>query len=364
MALIDALVTIGVLLLAMALFRVPFDGPYLILSLVVFSLTFPGRSPGASTVGALAGEVVIAWVTTVALLLFIGWATGTMEIFDPRVLRAWLIATPVARCAAHLGVPKLLLRLLAAEGAQRVAVIAGACGLGRTLTEQIRRQPLLGVGIAGFFDDRGPERTMEAARGIGPILGTIDELPSYAKSHRVDLIYITLPMASQPRIVRLLDELHDTTASIYFVPDIFLFDLIQARMDTISGIPVLAACETPFYGINGLIKRASDIVLASAILALILPLMLVIAIGVKLTSPGPVLFRQRRYGLDGKEIVIYKFRTMTVLEDGNIIKQATRNDGRVTRLGALLRQTSLDELPQFFNVLQGRMSVGGPRPHP
>src|SRR5437588_12265241 len=126
MALIDPLATIGVLLLAMALFRVPFDGPYLILALVVFSLTFPGRSAGASTVGALAGEVVIGWVTTVALLLVIGWATGTMEIFDPRVLSAWLIATPVARFATHLAVSKLLLRRLAAEGQQRVAGLAGA----------------------------------------------------------------------------------------------------------------------------------------------------------------------------------------------------------------------------------------------
>src|SRR5205823_7357709 len=142
--------------------------------------------------------------------------------------------------------------------------------------------------FVGFFDDRGLER----APGVMPHenLGVLAQLADYVKRYRIDLIYITLPMASQPRLLKFLDALHDTTASIYFVPDIFLFDLIQARMDTISGIPVLAACETPFYGINGLIKRASDIVLASAILALILPLMLVIAIGVKLSSPGPVLF--------------------------------------------------------------------------
>jgi putative colanic acid biosynthesis UDP-glucose lipid carrier transferase len=122
-------------------------------------------------------------------------------------------------------------------------------------------------------------------------------------------------------------------------------------------------CETPFYGVNGLIKRASDIVLAATILLLISPLMAGIAIGVKLSSPGPVLFNQRRYGLDGREIVIYKFRTMRVLEDGDVITQATRDDPRVTRFGAFLRQYSLDELPQFINVLQGRMSVVGPRPH-
>jgi putative colanic acid biosysnthesis UDP-glucose lipid carrier transferase len=139
--------------------------------------------------------------------------------------------------------------------------------------------------------------------------------------------------------------------------------LIQARIDTIGDIPVVAVCETPFYGINGLIKRVSDLALASLILVLVCPLMLAIAIGVKLGSPGPALFKQRRYGLDGREIIVYKFRTMTVLEDGDVIRQATRSDPRVTSFGAFLRRYSLDELPQFINVLQGRMSIVGPRPH-
>jgi Undecaprenyl-phosphate glucose phosphotransferase len=352
-----------VLLLCVALFRVRFDGAYLILVLVVFSLTFPGGAPNATSVGALARDVLTSWSMTVALLLFIGWATGTTETFDQRVLLAWLLATPIARFAAHLAIPRLVLHLFAAAGAQRVAVIAGACGLGRMLAEQIGRNPLLGVRIAGFFDDRGPARTGDPAAGSGAILGTLEQLAAYVKSRRVDLIYITLPMASQPRIVRLLDELHDTTASIYFVPDIFLFDLIQARIDTIGGIPVASVCETPFSGFNGVVKRASDIVLAVVICALILPLLLGIAVGVKLSSPGPVLFRQRRYGLDGREIHVYKFRSMTVTEDGAVIEQATRADERVTRFGAFLRRYSLDELPQFINVLQGRMSVVGPRPH-
>jgi putative colanic acid biosynthesis UDP-glucose lipid carrier transferase len=170
-------------------------------------------------------------------------------------------------------------------------------------------------------------------------------------------------MTSRPRILRLLEDLHDTTASVYFAPDIFLYDLIQARVETIGGIPVLAVCESPFYGADGLIKRVSDIVLASAILVLISPLLLGIAVAVKLSSPGPVLFKQRRYGLDGRQIMVYKFRSMAVLEDGAVVQQATRDDPRVTRLGAFLRRSSLDELPQFINVLQGRMSVVGPRPH-
>jgi putative colanic acid biosynthesis UDP-glucose lipid carrier transferase len=195
------------------------------------------------------------------------------------------------------------------------------------------------------------------------MLGSVETLAEYVKTHKVDLIYLALPLGSQPRINKLLDDLCDTTASVYFCPDIFLFDLIQARMDTIGGLPVLAVCETPFYGVNGIVKRVSDVILASLILLLIAPVMAAIALGVKLSSPGPVLFRQRRYGLDGQEILVYKFRSMTVTEDGPVVKQATKNDARVTRFGAFIRRTSLDELPQFVNVLQGRMSIVGPRPH-
>jgi putative colanic acid biosynthesis UDP-glucose lipid carrier transferase len=170
-------------------------------------------------------------------------------------------------------------------------------------------------------------------------------------------------MASQPRILSLLDELRDTTASIYFVPDIFVTDLIQGRVDSVGGMPVVAVCETPFSGLHGVIKRASDIVLSLLIVALISLPLLIIALAVKLSSPGPAIFKQRRYGLDGQEIIVYKFRSMTVIEDGVAIQQAQKHDKRITALGRFLRRTSLDELPQFFNVLQGRMSIVGPRPH-
>jgi putative colanic acid biosysnthesis UDP-glucose lipid carrier transferase len=161
----------------------------------------------------------------------------------------------------------------------------------------------------------------------------------------------------------LLDSLKDTTISIYFVPDIFIFDLIQARIDDIGGIPVVAVCETPFSGLNGLIKRLSDIILSILILIMISPILLAVAIGVKLSSKGPVLFKQRRYGLDAEEILVYKFRSMTVAENGSVVTQATKNDTRVTQFGSFIRKTSLDELPQFINVLQGCMSIVGPRPH-
>ncbi len=354
-------VAIGMLLLSCRVFHQSLGGAHAILALLVFSLTFPGHIPtrnGSRLV--VAANVLIHWVVVAVLLLLLGWGTRTLGAFDQRMVVAWMLATPVAVTAAHLSFPVLLSRLMAVEGVRRVAIVAGGGDLARRLEQRAEELPYLGIRVAGYFDDRAPTRLNGSAERL---LGTLDRLADYAKQHHIDLIYITLPMTSQPRILRLLDELRDTTASIYFVPDIFLFDLIQARLDTVGGVPVLAVCETPFYGINGLVKRGSDLVLATAILILIAPLMLAIAIAIKYSSPGPVFFKQRRYGLDGREIVVYKFRSMTVCEDGDTIKQATRNDSRVTRLGAFLRATSLDELPQFINVLQGRMSIVGPRPH-
>lgn len=358
---LEGVVAIGTLLMSAWYFREPFHGPYIILAILVFSLTFPGRAPRGTSPGAIARDVLSGWALIVGLLLMLGWATRTLGSFDERVLLAWVALTPVIMFSANLLAPILLPRLLAVEGIKRRAVIAGGGSLGRQLAARINNTPYLGVEVAGFFDDRASERLdgMAADR----LLGSVDRLADYVKRNKVDLIYVALPMASQPRILKLLDELCDTTASVYFVPDIFLFDLIQARMDSIGGIPVLAVCETPFYGVNGIVKRISDVILASLILTLITPVLAAVALGVKLSSPGPILFRQRRYGLDGQEIIVYKFRSMTVTEDGAVVKQATKNDARVTHFGAFIRRTSLDELPQFINVLQGRMSIVGPRPH-
>ncbi len=363
--LLEAASAIGTLVATVAWFGRPFDGAYVILALLVFSLTFPGHPPRGTSAGAIARDVLGGWMLVVGLLLTLGWATRTIGYFDERLLVSWIAFTPVVMFAAHMLVPIVLPKLLAAEGVQRVAVVAGAGSLGRKLAEQVRGTPYLGIRVAGFFEDRSADRVeaMEGAMEGEKVLGSLDQLADYVKGNKVDIIYLTLPMASQPRILKLLEELHDTTASVYFTPDIFLFDLIQARMDTIGGIPVLAVCETPFHGVNGLIKRGSDIVLSLLILALILPVLAALAIGVKMSSPGPILFRQRRYGLDGKEILVYKFRSMKVTEDGPVVTQATKGDARVTRFGAFIRRTSLDELPQFVNVLQGRMSIVGPRPH-
>ena len=338
------------------------DAHYVLLALVAFSLSFPGVSRLQQTRGAIIREVFGNWLMLALILLFFGYASGYLDLYPRQVLIAWFVATPLALAAAHLAMRHYVPKVLASQGNQRTAIIAGMNATGIRLADQLRGDPFLGTRLVGFFDDRSRER-LNTAGANQTLLGRIDALGDFIKANRIDLIYITLPMASQPRILNLLDDLRDTTASIYFVPDIFVTDLIQGRMDQVNGMPVVAVCESPFTGVSGLVKRGSDIVLSLLILALIAPLLLAIAIGVKLSSPGPVLFRQRRYGLDGKEIVVYKFRSMTVCEDGDRIVQATRNDARITRFGAFLRRTSLDELPQFINALQGRMSIVGPRPH-
>ena len=358
---LDPLVILICLHACVAAFGEQFDGRYLILTLLVFSLTFPGNLSLATSTTILLREIVLGWILLSLILLFFGYATRYLDAFPPELLLSWVLITPVCLFVAHKILPVLLPGILALEGHRR-AVIAGTNDLGLKLALQFVNRPFLGVTFLGFFDDRSLVRIGHL--DSGPLLGKINELSAFVKEHRVESIYITLPMASQPRILGLLDELRDTTASIHFVPDIFVADLIQARMDNVGGIPVVAVCETPFYGVNGMVKRVSDIVLGTLILLLILPLLILIAIGVKAGSPGPVLFKQRRYGVDGQDIVVYKFRSMTVCEDSTShIEQAKKNDQRITRFGAFLRKSSLDELPQFFNVLQGRMSIVGPRPH-
>jgi putative colanic acid biosynthesis UDP-glucose lipid carrier transferase len=215
--------------------------------------------------------------------------------------------------------------------------------------------------VRGYFDDRAQARlgTLDSSE----ILGSVNDAPEFVRRNGIDCVYIALPIAAQPRIVNLINALRDSTASVYFVPHLFVFDLIQARIDAVSGIPVMAVCETPMFGVNAVVKRVFDLVMSILILLLIWPLMLAIVIAVKVTSPGPAIFKQRRYGLGGDEIMVYKFRTMTVREDGDRIVQAQKDDKRLTSIGAFLRRTSLDELPQFLNVVAGSMSIVGPRPH-
>lgn len=309
---------------------------------------------------ALAGCIIGSWMSVVGLLMVISAATGVTEQFSPPLAQLWFLATPVVMIGYHSAVRSLLLYLTGSR--QRSAVAVAFTNVSLELRRALQDAEDGGVNFRGFFDDRSAVR-LGLPAGSDALLGCLAQTADFVRERKVDLVYIALPMRGDARMEALLDGLRDTTASVYFVPDMHFVDLLQARVDQVGGIPVMGVWETPYYGLNAVLKRASDIVFASLALLTLSPLMAAIAIGVKLGSPGPVLFKQRRYGFGGEEIRVYKFRTMTVCEDGPNVPQARRDDDRITPLGRVLRRLSLDELPQFINVLQGRMSVVGPRPH-
>ena len=337
------------------------NAQYLVLSVVVFALAYPGLLKLQAPVSTVLAGVLLNWAWIAGMLMATGWSTGYIREFSVQVVVAWLWVAPLSELAAYFALRRVGTSLLTLQGPKRRAIIVGMNKQGIALAEQINTAPFSRIELTGFVDSRSNSRLdSTSARSL---LGAPEQLPDLVRDRHIQLVYLSLPMASQPRILQILDELKDTTASIYFVPDMFVTDLIQGHTSMVCATPVISVCETPFKGSEGAAKRASDIVLSLLILIVISPLLLVIAVAVKLGSPGKAIFKQRRYGLDGEEIVVYKFRSMTVTEDGGRIQQATRNDSRITPLGAFLRKTSLDELPQFINVLQGRMSIVGPRPH-
>ena len=349
------------------LYDVEYDKPFLVLSILAASFTLAVLKPGNSSSQIISGRLELAtnlllrWAVLVAALLALGYMTKFSEDFSRRVVVTWVLVTPVLLVLLSLllqGVTRALLR----DAAQsRRAVIVGCTPGSMELSRRLAAHEELGISVAGFFDDRGSDRLGCAKHA--QLLGRFSDVASFVNSRNIDVIFIAIAPGQVQRVREMVDEIGDTTASIYFVPDVSGFDVLQQRASDILGMPVVAMCETPFHGYRGLVKRLIDVSGALFALVLLSPLLLGIAWAVKRSSPGPVLFRQRRYGLDGREIMVYKFRTMTVTENGDKVTQASRNDARVTPVGKHLRRWSLDELPQLINVLQGTMSIVGPRPH-
>jgi putative colanic acid biosynthesis UDP-glucose lipid carrier transferase len=327
------------------------------------SLQFYESPRGAGIKGQLVRPWASWFIGIVPILLFLLFISKRSEEYSRVVISAWFVLAPLF-ISIWRTATALALRELRARGYnKRAAAIIGMTELGEQLALQMQDAPSLGLEVFGFYDDRLEERCHPIPESLGRRVGSLRDVVDAAKIGEVDLIYIAFPLRAEPRINALLQELSDTTASVYLAADFLVFDLLHARWDVLGSVPTVSLHETPFYGVDGWLKRLEDIVLGSLILMMIAIPMLIIGICVKLTSPGPALFRQRRYGLNGEVIDVLKFRSMTVIEDGAEIRQATKGDTRVTSLGAFLRRTNLDELPQFLNVLEGTMSIVGPRPH-
>jgi putative colanic acid biosysnthesis UDP-glucose lipid carrier transferase len=294
-------------------------------------------------------DVIVRWLLLLAIMGFIGKLDlePSLSAYSGAVRLAWALTTPVFLLLGRLSVQHSRQLLLVSKVHRRSAVIAGYNAGGLTLARRLKRDPSMQLEVAGFFDERS-ESLVSVERDV-KILGHLSQLGAFVKKHRTDLIFVALPNRDVQRVTELLDDLRDTTASIYYVPDSIAFDRMQPRSQQIHGVPVVAMSESPFYGFSGVGKRLTDIGLALLALIGLMPLILLVAAAVKLSSRGPLIERERRYGLDGRKITVYKFRT------------ERSNDGN--RSIDFLRRTSLVHLPLLINVLQGRLSLVGPQPH-
>lgn len=337
-----------------------------ILFLVIAQITGLHRHPKSATLDREFASVASTWSLTIFVLALLSLATRSGEMYARSELFSWFILAPIT-----IGLCRMSARVIQqgairqGMGTRRVA-IAGFNKLGNKVAAELQSNATLGWRVTGFYDDRVINRDQpadgEQATEIR-LSGDLQELIRKARSGDIDTVLVTLPMRAETRIREVLKQLSDSTVSVYIVPDIFVFDLLHSRWTHIGQLSAVSIFENPLDGIDGFAKRLTDVLIATcALLVAAIPMSL-IALAVKLTSPGPVFFRQRRYGLDGREIRVWKFRSMRTCDDGATVKQASKGDSRVTPLGRFLRKTSLDELPQLFNVIDGSMSLVGPRPH-
>lgn len=308
----------------------------------------------------LSAEIILIFKNwTLSLLLSLGGFSLLADLnIDYIIFLQWFFIVCFGLFICRLSI-RIILGMLRKIGYNtRKVAVAGSLPAGLNLLRTFQNAPWLGFVVKGVYDDIKIDGYEDVPYGE-----TLSELVEDARSGKIDRIYIAMSMKDETRLRDIISQLTDTTCSVLLIPDVFTFNILQSRTEEINGVPVVPLFDTPLNGINMVFKRIEDVVVSSIILLLISPVLCIIAVIVKVTSPGPVIFRQIRYGMDGKPIRVWKFRSMTVMENDTKVIQATKNDVRVTKVGKFLRRTSLDELPQFFNVLFDQMSVVGPRPH-
>jgi Undecaprenyl-phosphate glucose phosphotransferase len=310
-----------------------------------------------------ARRLLLAWPLVIGSLLMLGFAAGLLDEVSRGWVALWLLFGFTGLMGARIATRLQLLRWHKAGRLTLNIAVIGAGEHGRRFIEHLRQQERH-VNIIGLFDDRR-DRIPDFIAGF-PVLGTVDELLLFARRHRIDQVVVALPWGAEDRLLGWLKKLKTLPADIRLCPDVIGFHLPHRGVSHIAGVPMLNVFEKPIAGWDNVVKTIEDRLLASLILVLIAPLMLAVAAGIKLTSPGPVFFKQKRYGFNNEIIDVFKFRSMHVERcsaDDGPVAQATRDDDRITPFGRFLRRTSLDELPQFINVVRGEMSIVGPRPH-
>jgi putative colanic acid biosysnthesis UDP-glucose lipid carrier transferase len=352
------------------IYGIEFSEPYIILAAIAALIMWPifkgtgiYYSYRSEHPAATYPQLCLAWAIIFVLLLLIGYVTQTSALFSRLLLCSWFVLTPLALCIHHLAV-RILLRQIRTTGLNsRKAVIAGTGELSQHLAQQLRDSPQLGLQFCGFFVDK-PLVAMEEIP-VRPLIGTLEELPDYVRRHRIDVVYIAMAIQNEATVSPLMNALRDTTACVYFVPNLTAFSLMQARVQNFQGIPLIAVWEMPVIHAQIIAKRATDIAVALIALLLSSPLMIAIAIALKASSSGPILIKQQRYDCQGKAIAVYRFCTDECPPEvarHSIPPHLAPQYLKRAWIDAFLQKTGLESCPKFINVLQGHLSIVGPRP--
>lgn len=347
------------------------DTEYLIASLVgvtaFFLLALNSDLYAMGVKGGIArtsAQVFTLWLGVIFVFLASVFVLKVSAIVSRAAVLSWFVATPLLLVTMRL----LLARTAAVSwlwGSQRVtAAIYGSGPLARQFREAVEADPQSGIVIEGCYDDPPNAPARSACIDQSAPLGGADKLCFDARMRKYSLVILAPTEVEEGKLEQIVGELADSNTDIYYVPDMTMFNMLDSRFRNIGGVPFIEVFYSPLDGMGRVFKRVEDVLVGSLLLVLAALPMALIALAVKLDSPGPVLFKQNRYGRGGETILVRKFRTMSVCETGEQAVQATRKDARVTRVGKHLRRFSLDELPQLLDVIRGTMSVVGPRPHP
>ena len=332
----------------------------------LFNLMSVYSSTLISSFTSLLSRLTLAWFCVSLLTLSLTYLTKTGE----ELSRGWVFSTLISAYLAMILIrvaTLLLIHGLRRRGYnQKNIVIVGLSSLGVQACERLKKHKENGLEPVALFDDNH-ELHGKLISGV-EVVGGIDGLTHYIEHKRLEgeqvhQVWLALPLSEASKIESIQQSLLDTATSVYLVPDLLGFKLASLQINYVEDLPVMRMSVPALRGYKRAIKRISDFLLSTLALTLLSPLFLVVAVWIKLDSKGPVFFKQRRYGKLGQEILVWKFRSMTVTEDSDVVVQATRGDQRVTKSGAVLRKTSIDELPQLINVFIGNMSLVGPRPH-
>lgn len=362
--LIYGLVIAGDLWVAAKVFGVEFMIPYQLLAVSAgimgflmlrrYDLLTPwmlGRRGSAGT------RVLRSWMSLASVLLMIGYVARYLDYFLPEILLVWFVITPLTLLVVHKLSIAVAGRLLSQLIRRRTCIVVFVNAAVRSLASSLHNSPH--YELVGFFEDHDMDRGAGPFEGV-PYLGKAHRVAQYVRDHDIDVAFVGMADEGAYRALGLRDDLGDTSAAVYYVPDFLLKSLLDAQVRAVEGVTVLKVVNAPLYGVDGLLKRLFDVAFSLTVLALLSPLMIAVALIIRLTSPGSVISKQKQYGMNGQRFWAYRFRSMYANPNADDTRPS-RLGSRVTPIGRFIRRTSIDELPQFINVIRGEMSVVGPR---